>query len=93
MAMALVTYRVEGGVIVDPHVGVGGAEDRPRRIAESEAILAGKAPGEDLFHAAAQAASEAIDPLVDAQIAGWYRRDLVRTMTFRALKQTLDAAA
>ncbi len=93
MAMALVTYQIGDGVIVEPRVGVGGAEDRPRRIAEAEAILAGKAPSEEVFQAAAEAAATAIDPLVDAQIPEWYRRDLVRAMTFRALKQTLDAAA
>ena len=40
IAMALATFRLEGGVIVEPRVGVGGAEGRPRRIAEAEAALA-----------------------------------------------------
>jgi carbon-monoxide dehydrogenase medium subunit len=93
MAMTLAVYRVADGKIVEPRIGVGGAEDRPRRIAEAEAALLGGAPSEELFQAAANAAAEAIDPLVDAQIPDWYRRDLVRAMTFRALKQTLDASA
>jgi carbon-monoxide dehydrogenase medium subunit len=93
MAMTLATYRLENGKIIDPHVGVGGAEDRPRRIAEAEAAIAGGAPSEDLFQKAAEAAADAIDPLVDAQIPDWYRRDLVRAMTFRALKQTLGQTA
>src|SRR5947208_739273 len=45
LAMALVTYRVADGAIVEPRVGVGGAEPRPRRIAEAEAALAGRPPG------------------------------------------------
>ena len=32
IAMALTTYRVEDGVIVEPRVGIGGAEGRPRRM-------------------------------------------------------------
>src|SRR5262249_56563857 len=31
IAMALTTLRIEGGVIVEPRVGVGGAEGFPRR--------------------------------------------------------------
>ena len=37
IAMALVTYRLADGVIAEPRVGIGGAEDAPRRIAEAEA--------------------------------------------------------
>ena len=48
LGMALVTYRLDG-VMIEPRVGVGGAEARPRRIAEAEAALAGKAPGPDAF--------------------------------------------
>ena len=33
LAMALVTYRLKDGAIVEPRVGVGGAEPQPRRIA------------------------------------------------------------
>ena len=87
IAMALVTYRLEGGVIADPHVGVGGAEDRPRRITDAEAALAGKAPGDDVFQAAAEAASAAVDPMEDHNTSAGYRRDLVATMVRRALEK------
>ena len=82
LAMALVTYRLDGGLMVDPRVGVGGAEDRPRRIADAEAALAGKAPGDDAFRAAA-----AIDPMEDHNTSAGYRRDLVATMIRRALER------
>jgi carbon-monoxide dehydrogenase medium subunit len=86
IAMALATYRVTDGKITDAHIGIGGAEDRPRRIAEAEAALDGAAPGEDVFAAAAEAAAQAVDPMEDAQNNALYRRDLVRAMTERALK-------
>jgi carbon-monoxide dehydrogenase medium subunit len=87
IAMTLVTYRLQDGIITEPHVGVGGAEPRPRRIAEAEAVLKGRAPGDAAFRAAADAAAAAVDPIEDMNTSAEYRRDLVRTMTRRALEQ------
>ncbi len=86
ISMTLVTYRLEGGKIVDPHVGVGGAEDRPRRIAEAEAALVGQTPGDNAFRAAADAAAAAIDPMEDHATNAQYRRDLTATLVRRALE-------
>jgi len=86
ISMTLVTYQLEGGKIVEPHVGVGGAEDRPRRIAEAEAALAGQTPGDDAFQAAADAAAAAIDPMEDHATNAQYRRDLTATLVRRALE-------
>jgi carbon-monoxide dehydrogenase large subunit/6-hydroxypseudooxynicotine dehydrogenase subunit gamma len=85
LAMALVGFRIEGGVIVAPRLGIGGAEARPRRIAAAEAALAGRAPTPAAFADAAEAAASSIDPLEDTQTSAAYRRDLVRTLTGRAL--------
>ena len=67
IAMSLVTYRLHNGVIAAAHVGVGGAEGRPRRIAEAEAALNGKIPSAEAFAAAAEAAAAAVDPMEDLQ--------------------------
>ena len=85
LSMAVVTYRVEGGKMIESRVGIGGAEPFPRRIAEAEAALNGQSPGQDAFQAAAVAAAAAIDPLEDIQTGADYRRDLVLAMTRRAL--------
>jgi carbon-monoxide dehydrogenase medium subunit len=85
LGMALVSYRVEGGAIAEPRIGVGGAEPRPRRIAAAEAVLAGRPPGADAFRAAAEAAADDIEALEDFNTSADYRRDLVRTLTRRAL--------
>jgi aerobic carbon-monoxide dehydrogenase medium subunit len=86
MSAALVTYRLANGKIAEPRVGVGGAESSPRRIAEAEQALTGQAPGDKAFRAAAEAAANAIDPLVDHQTDAEYRRDLVRAVVRRALE-------
>ena len=88
IAMALVTYRLRDGVVVEPRVGIGGAEPKPRRIAEAEAALAGQEAGPDAFAAAAQAAAAAVDPSEDFNYSAEYRRDLVRTVTRRALERS-----
>jgi aerobic carbon-monoxide dehydrogenase medium subunit len=86
IAMALVTFRLAEGAIVEPRVGIG-AEANPRRIAAAEAMLVGRPPGEAAFRAAAEAAADAIDPLEDIQADAVFRRDLVRAVTRRALER------
>ena len=88
IAMALVTYRLGGGTIVEPRVGVGGAEPQPRRILEVEQALAGQAPTAHVFRAAAEAAAGAVHPMADNQASSEFRRDLVRTVTRRALERS-----
>ena len=88
MASSLVTYRIVDGKMVDARVGVGGAEAAPRRIGEAEAALNGQTPGDAAFRAAAQAASDAVDPLEDHQTDAEYRRDLVRAVVRRALEHS-----
>jgi len=87
IAMALANYRLQDGKMVEPRVAVGGAEPLPRRIAEAERALAGQAPGKPAFEAAAEAAAKVVEPLDDAITSAEYRRDLVRTVTRRALEQ------
>jgi aerobic carbon-monoxide dehydrogenase medium subunit len=90
IAMALAAYRVKDGRIIEPRVALGGAEPNTRRIAEAEQALAGRAPGADSFAAAADRAAAVVDPMEDAINSAEYRRDLVRTVTRRALEQSIS---
>ena len=87
LAMTLVTFRLDSGTIVEPRIGIGGAEANPRRIAEAEAALVGKPADAATFRAAAEIAADVVEPLEDVQADASYRRDLVRAMTRRALEQ------
>jgi len=87
LAMALTTFRFEGGVISEPRLGLGGAEAAPRRIAEAEQVLAGRPLSSALFREAAAIAAESIEPLEDVQADAAFRRDLVRAVVFRALER------
>ncbi len=87
IAMVLATYRLVDGVMVEPRIGVGGAEATPRRLGEAERALDGRAPDAAVFAAAADAAAAGVDPMADVNTSAQYRRDLVRTLTRRALER------
>jgi aerobic carbon-monoxide dehydrogenase medium subunit len=87
VAMALVTFELVDGLIADARVGVGGAEDRPRRLREAENVLTGHPPSARIFEVAAAAAAAAVDPMEDQQADAAYRRDLVAVVTRRALER------
>ena len=63
LAMALAVLEIEGGVITNPRLGIGGVEACPRRLAAAEAALAGAAPSQAVFREAAAIAAAAIEPL------------------------------
>lgn len=90
MAASLAVYSLDNGKIANARLGVGGAEDKPRRIPEVETILNGAAANDTTFRAAAEAAAAAIDPLTDQQTDADYRRDLVRAVVRRALEASLQ---
>ena len=87
LAMCAAFLRFEDGRIVEAHIGVGGATDRPSRIAAAEAVLTGTDGGPGMLREAGNIAAETIDPLVDIHASAEYRRDLVRAMVVRALDQ------
>jgi carbon-monoxide dehydrogenase medium subunit len=89
LAMALVTYRLQNGLISEARIATGGIEPQPRRVGEAEQALIGQPPGKPTFAAAAAAAAAAVDPLEDAITSADYRRDLTGTVTRRALEQAL----
>jgi carbon-monoxide dehydrogenase medium subunit len=86
IAMALVCYRLDNDVMVEPRVALGGAEACARGIPQAEQVLRGRAPGTDVFAQAGTAAAAAIDPLEDINNTAAYRRSLVRTLVERALE-------
>jgi carbon-monoxide dehydrogenase medium subunit len=87
LAMCAAFLRFEDGHIAEARLGVGGATDRPLRIAAAEALLTGTAGGPDIFREAGNIAAETVDPLEDIHASAAYRRDLVRAMVGRALDQ------
>jgi carbon-monoxide dehydrogenase medium subunit len=86
IAMALVAYRLEDGLMVEPRLAVGGAEPHARRLPSAEDLLCGHVPAAEVFAAAAAAAAATVDPMEDINNTAAYRRGLVRTLVQRALE-------
>jgi carbon-monoxide dehydrogenase medium subunit len=78
------TRRIAGARLA--FFGVGGT---PTRGAAAEAALTGKAPGTELFRAAARAAAAALSPEGDLHASAAYRRDVAAVLAERIL---LEAA-
>jgi carbon-monoxide dehydrogenase medium subunit len=89
LSMALALLRLDGERIAEARIGIGGAGDRPLRIAEAEQALAGAAPEREALDEAAAITAARVDPFEDLHASVAYRRDLVRAMTRRALERAL----
>jgi carbon-monoxide dehydrogenase medium subunit len=89
LAMCAAFLRFEDGRIAEARLGVGGATDRPSRIAAAEAVLSGTNGEPSILQEASDIAAETIEPLQDIHAGAAYRRDLVRAMVGRALDQAL----
>ncbi|MDO8876117.1 MAG: FAD binding domain-containing protein [Pseudolabrys sp.] len=86
IGMVLAAFRIEGDRAVDVRIAVGGVEATPRRISEAEAVLTGSAADEETFIAVAETLADVVDPTQDDQHPVEYRRSLIRTLAYRALK-------
>lgn len=89
LGMCLAAYELDGGLMRNVRVGIGGIEEMVRRIGGAEAALEGEAPGTDVFAAAAEAAQQDVDPMEDATTSAEYRRDLTGVVVRRALAGAL----
>lgn len=87
LAVAAVDRVGEG--VRSARIALGGVEGRPVRAEAAEQALAGAETSPDAIAAAAAAAAEGVDPVGDIHGSPEYRRDLVRAMVTRALKQAL----
>ncbi len=81
------TLLVEGGACQDARIVCAGVGDHAFRAREAEAALTGQAPDDAQFVAAAEIASNAVEPNVDYHADAAYRRDLVKALTRRVLAQ------
>ena len=84
------TLQVADGTCTGARIVCAGVGDGPHRAHAAEDALTGATPGDDAFRQAAAAAADSIDPSEDFHADADYRRDLVRSLTRRALA---DAAS
>ena len=73
-------------------LAVGGAHSTPLYIAEVEKTLKGSRGEEDALKAAAEIAAKAVEPPSDVHGSSEFRRQMVRVLTVRALKEAWGKA-
>jgi aerobic carbon-monoxide dehydrogenase medium subunit len=89
----LVELEGDGATCARAEVVIGGVADRPVRASGvSEALMGGQLD-EARIAEGAERAREAVNPTGDAYASAAYRKDLVRTLTGRALALASDRAA
>jgi CO/xanthine dehydrogenase FAD-binding subunit len=84
------TLQVQNGVCQSVRLAYSGVGDRATRVIAAEQALAGQPANEATFRQAAELAAEQVDPSSDFHASADYRRDLVRSLTRRALLQALE---
>ena len=83
----------DNGAIAEPRIALGAVAPVPMRCPKAEAVLAGKQPTDELLQEAAEVAVTECRPIDDFRASANYRRQLVRTMTYRCMKQSVEIAS
>ena len=97
-AMELATVAVAVALTLDgdlcQQIGIvlGAVAPTPIRARQAEAVLQGVVPDDKAITAAAEAAMAEARPISDVRSSAAYRREMVRVLTGRAIKQALDLA-
>lgn len=86
------TLSLQQGRIAAATLAYAGVGAHAVRVAEVEKLLLGNAPSEALFAQAAEAAASQLEPGSDVHADSEYRRDLIRTLTPRALQNAAATA-
>ena len=86
LAMGVAALRMEGGVVAEARLGLGGVGSTPIMATDAAAALVGRVPDEAAFALAAAEAATCFEPTVDINASPEYRRDLVRAVVKRALR-------
>lgn len=89
IGVAVVLSLRPDGAIAAARLAYAGGGDRPTRAPRAEAALVGQQPTAESFAAAAQIASEEIDPPSDMHGSADYRRTIAVVLTRRALEAAL----
>lgn len=77
-------------VVEDARIAMGVVAPRPIRAKKAEAALKGKVVSEALFNEIGEIAAGESQPRDSIRGEAWYRRDMVRVLTKRALLKAID---
>jgi carbon-monoxide dehydrogenase medium subunit len=92
VAAVAVQLQMDGQTCTSARIGLTNVSAVPMRATEAEAALTGKTLSEENIKAAGQAAAQACDPSSDLRGPADYKRDLVRVITMRTIRQAAQRA-
>ena len=84
-----VVLTVNDGVCKDARIGLLGAAPIPIRAHQAEEIIKGEKVDEVLINRAAQAASDESHPISDVSASAEYRREMVKVLTRRLIREAI----
>ena len=88
LASAAAALRIEGGVIAEARIALGGVAPKPWRARAAEAQLRGKAPTPEAFAEAGATALAGAEPVGDNA----FKIELARRVVARALRMAASGA-
>ncbi|MCS6962512.1 FAD binding domain-containing protein [Thermoflexus sp.] len=83
---------LEGDRVARARIALGAVAPTIVRAPEAEAVLQGQRLTEDVIARAGELAQAAARPIDDIRGPAWYRAEMVRVLTMRALRQLRDGA-
>jgi carbon-monoxide dehydrogenase medium subunit len=89
VGMAVVLENEPDASCRDLRLVAGAVSETPQEIESAEALARGKHLTDAIIEEIAEAYSTGIEPLSDLRGSGWYRKQIIRVMARRALKQAL----
>ncbi|HZS88375.1 MAG TPA: xanthine dehydrogenase family protein subunit M [Chloroflexota bacterium] len=87
-----VVQRTQQGTIGDCRIALTAVAPTIVRVAEAEQALRGTTGNADDLARAGELAAAASAPIDDVRAPAWYRRDMVKVLTVRALRRALERA-
>jgi carbon-monoxide dehydrogenase medium subunit len=81
----------ENGTCKDIRIALVAVAPTPLRAKKAEAVIRGQKLDRELIEKAAQAAAGEARPIDDHRASAEYRREMVRVLTRRAIKQTTQS--
>jgi len=82
--------RLDAGTLSDVRVAFGAVAPKPMRGSETEAVLEGKQIDDSIVKDASAAAAAEVMPIDDVRASAWYRRELIKTLTGRLLRDVVQ---
>lgn len=86
---AIVTLEPSSNVCKDIKLVLGAVAPTPMRARKAEAIIKGKKIDDALIDKCAQVVSDESHPITDVRASYWYRKEMVKVFTRRAIKEAI----